>query len=178
MKINPNGRIPAIIDKGNNDFIVFESGAIMMYLADKVGSGLLPKTFNERSNVTQWLMFQMGGLGPMMGQANVFQHYFPEKIDAVIVRYLDESKRLLMVLDKHLEHNEYLAGSYSIADIANFCWAREYAWTGISLEDCPNLLRWIDSISQRPAVQLGLKVKPKDFSAEEKQNIGRGMLNA
>jgi glutathione S-transferase len=103
-------------------------------------------------------MFQMGGLGPMMGQANVFYRYMPEKIQPAIDRYQNESKRLLAVLDGHLKDNEYLAGDYSIADIANFCWARTYKWPGLNIDGLPHLQRWLDSIHQRPAVQRGLAV--------------------
>jgi glutathione S-transferase/GST-like protein len=116
--INPNGRIPAIVDRDNGDFAVFESGAIMLYLAEKTGR-LIPADEKGRSRVVQWLMFQMGGVGPMMGQANVFARYFPEKIPPVIDRYRRESRRLLEVLDGRLADNEFLAGDYSIADIAN-----------------------------------------------------------
>lgn len=157
LKINPNGRIPAIVDDG---FAVFESGAIMIYLAEKY-KGLLPFEAKARSQVIQWLMFQMGGLGPMMGQANVFYRYFPEKIQVVIDRYQGESARLFGVLDNQLEKTEYLAGDYSIADIANFCWVRIYEWSGVDIEPFPNLNRWLNQISQRPAVQSGLAVPIK-----------------
>ena len=118
LKICPNGRIPAIIDRDANDLAVFESGAILMYLAEKTGK-LLPTDAAGRSRVVQWLMFQMGGVGPMMGQANVFHRYAPEKLPWAIARYQRESRRLLTVLDTQLADNEYLAGDYSIADIAN-----------------------------------------------------------
>ena len=111
LKINPNGRIPAIVDRDNDNFAVFESGALMIYLAEKVGA-LLPADAKGRSRVIQWLMFQMGGLGPMMGQANVFFRYFPEKIPAAIERYQREGRRLLEVLDGQLRDHEYLAGEY------------------------------------------------------------------
>ena len=117
LAINPNGRIPAIVDHELDDFAVFESGAILLYLAEKTGR-LMPKDVKGRSRVIQWLMFQMGGIGPMMGQANVFYRYFPEKIQSVIDRYQGESRRLFRVLDGHLKDHEYLAGDYSIADIA------------------------------------------------------------
>lgn len=160
--INPNGRIPAIIDKSNGDFAVFESGAIMIYLAELTGK-LMPTDTKGRSKVIQWLMFQMGGVGPMMGQANVFYRYFPEKIPAAIDRYQNESRRLLEVLNKQLEHNEYLAGDYSIADIANWCWARTYEWSGVSIENLNHLERWLKTIRAREAVDRGIKV-PVDTS--------------
>lgn len=141
LEINPNGRIPAIVDDG---FPIFESGAILIYLAEKTGQ-FLPTDVKGRSRVIQWLMFQMAGLGPMMGQANVFFRYFPEKIPAAIDRYQRESRRLLEVLDRQLGKAEYVAGpDYSIADIANWCWAHTYEWSGVSIEGLDNLQRWID----------------------------------
>lgn len=168
LAINPNGRIPAIVDTDNDDFAVFESGAIMIYLAEKCGSPLLPTDFKGRSRVIQWLMFQMGGLGPMMGQANVFYRYFPEKIQPAIDRYQGETRRLLGVLDSHLANNEYLASDYSIADIANFCWARTHNWSGVDIDHLPNLKRWIDAIAARPAVQKGLTVPHVQKNVEVK----------
>ncbi len=121
--LNPNGRIPVIVDRANDDFAVFESGAIMIYLAEQAGR-LLPTDTKGRSRVIQWLMFQMGGIGPMMGQANVFFRYFPQKIEAAINRYQHEGRRLFEVLDTRLGQSEWLADDYSIADIANWCWVR------------------------------------------------------
>ena len=158
--INPNARIPAIVDKDNDDFAVFESGAILLYLAEKTGR-LTPADEKGRSRVIQWLMFQMGGLGPMMGQANVFTRYFPEKIDSVIGRYQREVRRLLEVLDGQLADHEYLAGDYSIADIANFAWARRHEWPGVSIDGLDHLKRWLDALAARPAVQRGLLVPPR-----------------
>lgn len=160
LELNPNGRIPVIIDRDNNDFAVFESGAILMYLAEKTGQ-LMPSDLNDRSLVTQWIMFQMGGLGPMMGQANVFYRYADQKIDYAINRYQKESRRLLEVLNTRLEQDEYLAKNYSIADIANYAWARTYEWSGVSIEGLPHLQRWLASIDARPAVQRGLAVPVK-----------------
>jgi len=160
LAINPNGRIPAIVDTENDNFAVFESGAIMLYLAERAGR-LIPADEKGRSLVVQWLMFQMGGLGPMMGQANVFTRYFPEHLPAAIERYRRESRRLLEVLDTRLADNEYLAGDYSIADIANFAWARTYEWPGVSIEGLDHLRRWIDAIAGRPAVQRGLQAPPR-----------------
>lgn len=161
LKLNPNGRIPTIIDNDNDDFVVFESGAIMIYLAEKTGR-LMPSEQKGRSLVIQWLMFQMGNLGPMMGQANVFYRYAPEKIPYAIDRYQRESRRLLEVLDTCLKDNEYLAGDYSIADIANFCWARGAHWGGTDTTGLDSLQRWIDQIAERPAVQKGLNVPERD----------------
>jgi GST-like protein len=159
LALNPNGRIPAIVDHAADDFAVFESGAILIYLAEKTGQ-LMPTDVKGRSQVLQWLMFQMGGVGPMMGQANVFYRYFPEKIQAAIDRYQGESKRLLRVLDGHLAHHEYLAGDYSIADIANWAWARTHRWSGVDVSDLPHLQRWLEAIRQRPAAQRGLNAPP------------------
>lgn len=155
-KINPNAKIPAIVDT-ENDVTVFESTALMIYLAEKAGQ-LYPKEFLARTEVLQWLMFQTGNLGPMMGQANVFIHMFPEKIPSVIERYQTESNRLLGVLNERLAEHEYLAGEYSIADIANWSWARIYAMPALELEDKPHLRRWLDAIGKREAVAKAIKI--------------------
>lgn len=159
LAINPNGRIPALVDREADDFAVFESGACLIYLAEKTGR-LMPSDAKGRSRVLQWLMFQMGGIGPMMGQANVFFRYFPEKIPAVIDRYQGESKRLFRVLDGQLKDHEYLAGDYSIADIANWAWVRTHRWSGVDMDDLPHLKRWRDAIRARPAVQRGIEQPP------------------
>ena len=159
LALNPNGRIPAIVDRSADDFAVFESGAILIYLAEKTGR-LLPADAKGRSRVIQWLMFQMGGVGPMMGQANVFFRYFPQKIQPAIDRYQAESRRLLGVLDRQLAGHEWLAGEYSIADIANFAWARTHRWSGVDVSDMPHLKRWRDAMHARPAVQRGLEQPP------------------
>jgi glutathione S-transferase len=158
--INPNGRIPAIIDRDNGDFPIFETGAIMLYLAERTGK-LLPSDEKGRSRVIQWLMFQMGGVGPMMGQANVFTRYFPEQLPSVIDRYRREGRRLFEVLDAHLAGNEYLAGDYSIADIANWSWVHTYEWPGIDIGGLDNLKRWIDRIAARPPVKKGVATPPR-----------------
>ncbi|MDX5410454.1 MAG: glutathione S-transferase N-terminal domain-containing protein [Thauera sp.] len=165
LAINPNGRIPAIVDHDEDDFAVFESGAILIYLAEKTGR-LMPQDAKGRSRVLQWLMFQMGGIGPMMGQANVFYRYFPEKIQPAIDRYQGEVRRLFRVLDGHLAKNEYLAGDYSIADIANWAWVRTHNWSGVAIEDLPNLARWRDQIRARPAVQRGIEMPPSSFDRD------------
>ena len=157
LKLNPNGRIPTIVDRDNDDFAVFESGAILIYLAEKTGR-LMPADLKGRSRVIQWLMFQMGGIGPMMGQANVFFRYFPEKIQPAIDRYQNESRRLFEVLDRRLGESEWLAGEYSIADIANWCWVRTYRWSGVSIDGLANLRRWLDAMKQRPACRRGVEV--------------------
>ena len=171
LAINPNGRIPTIVDRGNGDFPVFESGAIMIYLAEKTGM-LMPADDKGRSLVIQWLMFQMAGIGPMMGQANVFYRYAPEKIPYAIERYQREVLRLLGILDKRLAANEHLAGDYSIADIASWCWVRGYEWSGVSIDGLNNLRRWLDAIGVRPAVQRGVQVPPRvDIRNREKETI-------
>jgi len=171
LAINPNGRIPTIVDREADDFAVFETGAILVYLAEKTGR-LIPTDPKGRSVVMQWLMFQMGGIGPMMGQANVFYRYFPEKIQPAIDRYQNETKRLFTVLDTRLADHEYLAGDYSIADIANWCWVRTHKWSGVDVDDLPNLQRWIDALAARPACDKGCKV-PMDL-AELAKGDGKG----
>lgn len=160
LAMNPNGRIPAIIDRDNDNLAIFESGAIMIYLAEKSGK-FLPTDSKGRANVIQWVMFQMGGVGPMMGQANVFYRYFPEKIQPAIDRYQNEVKRLFTVLDGHLSDKEYLAGDYSIADMANWCWVRTHEWSGVDIEDLPHLTRWKRAIDSRPLARQGVEVPNK-----------------
>ena len=157
LKINPNGRIPAIVDRDEGNFAVFESGALMIYLAEKAGR-LLPTDRRGRSRVIQWLMFQMGGIGPMMGQANVFFRYFPEKLQPAIDRYQNECRRLFEVLDGRLAGNEWLAGDYSIADIANWAWVRTHKWSGVSVDGLEHLGRWMGQMAERPACQRGIAV--------------------
>jgi glutathione S-transferase len=157
LAINPNGRIPAIIDTDEDRLSIFESGAILIHLAEKAGR-LIGHDLASRSRVLQWLMFQMAGIGPMMGQANVFHRYFPEKIQPAIDRYQGEVRRLLGVLDGQLAEREYLAGEYSIADIANWSWVRIHDWGGVGIEGLDHLRRWLDAIEARPAVQRGVRV--------------------
>ena len=159
LKISPNGRIPAIVDT-ENDLSIFESGAIMIYLADKAGK-LIPQDTAKRYKVMEWLMFQMGGIGPMMGQANVFYRYFPEKLQPAIDRYQNEGRRLFEVLDKQLNDNDWLAGDYSIADIANWCWVRTHKWSGVSTDGLENLERWKNAMYEQPGMQAGIKVPVK-----------------
>jgi len=159
LKISPNGRIPAIVDT-ENDLSIFESGAIMIYLADKAGK-LIPQDTAGRYKVMEWLMFQMGGIGPMMGQANVFYRYFPEKLQPAIDRYQNEGRRLFEVLDKQLNDNDWLAGDYSIADIANWCWVRTHKWSGVSTDGLENLERWKNAMYEQPGMQAGIKVPVK-----------------
>ena len=177
LAINPNGRIPAIVDRAAADFAVFESGAILIYLAEKTGR-LLPRDVRARSRGLQWLMFQMGGIGPMMGQANVFFRYFPQKIQPAIDRYQGECRRLFEVLDAQLRDSEFLAGDYSIADIANWAWVRTHRWSGVGIEDLPHLRRWLEQIRARPAVQRGINPPPsaldRDASDDEARKFVEG----
>jgi GST-like protein len=161
LTISPNNKIPAIVDSEGPDgqpISLFESGAILVYLASKAGK-FLGETDREKYNVLQWLMFQMGGLGPMLGQAHHFRIYAPEKITYAIDRYSNEAKRLYGVLDKQLAKHPYLAGdTYTIADIAAFPWTRSWKNQGIDWADYPHAKRWFDEISERPAVQRGVTV--------------------
>ncbi len=177
LALNPNGRIPVIVDRDAGDFAVFESGAILVYLAEKAGT-LLPSDAKGRSLVMQWLMFQMGGVGPMMGQANVFHRYAPEKIEYAIGRYQRESRRLFEVLDQRLATSEYLADEYSIADIANWSWVHTYEWSGLDVSGLDNLGRWMKTIGERPAVAAGraIPVKPEATTAKDVKKAGSSML--
>ena len=181
LAISANGRIPAIVDRSNEDLSIFESGAIMIYLAEKTGM-LMPSEGKGRSDVIQWLMFQMGGIGPMMGQANIFFRYFPEKIKPAIDRYQNEGRRLFEVLDKRLAESEWLADEYSIADIANWCWTRTHKWSGISVEGLEHLARWNDAMYKKPGMLEGIKVPIKvdkilGDEAKTKEFIERAQKN-
>ncbi len=177
LAINPNGRIPAIVDRDAGDFAVFESGAILLYLAEKTGK-FLPADAKGRSRVVQWLMFQMGGVGPMQGQANVFFRYAPEKIPFAISRYQNETRRLYEVLDRRLGEAEFLAGDYSIADMATWPWVSIHEWAGVAIDGLDRLQRWIKTVGERPAVQRGRAVPAPERppSAEEIQKAGAKML--
>jgi len=160
LEINPNGKIPAIIDHDNNDFKVFESGAILIYLAEKTGK-FLSQDPKKRSEAIQWLMFQMSGLGPMQGQANFFFKFAPEKIQYAIDRYQSETKRLYEVVERQLKGRDYLADEISIADFAAFPWAKVHEFAGISLDGYPNVQRWLKCMESRAAVQKGLNIPPR-----------------
>lgn len=177
LKINPNGRIPAIVDKANDNFAVFESGAILMYLAEKTGE-LLPQDPKQRSVAIQWLMFQMSGVGPMQGQANVFLHYAPEKMPYAIERYQKEVRRLYEVLNHQLSTIDYLAGEYSIADIATFPWVKRHEWCEVNIDDLSHLKRWLSTIEERPAVQKGMNIpcETQYESIEKSETSGRNLL--
>ena len=167
MKLNPNGRIPTIVDRSNEDFTVFESGAILWYLAKKYDK-FLPKDPKAKSETLQWLMFQMGGVGPMMGQAMYFQRIAAKQGEVhpySIKRYVDESRRLMEVLNTRLEGRTYLVNEeFTIADIATYPWARAYYWAKVSVEGLPHLQAWLDRIDAREATQRALEI-PKPFPA-------------
>ena len=159
LKIAPNNRIPAITDS-DTGISLMESGAILIYLADKTGK-LLPKSGNERYQVIEWLMWQMGGPGPMLGQVHHFVKYNPGKAPYAEERYLKEGKRLYKVLNTQLEGRDFICGDYSIADIATWPWISRFEWQTIDLNEFPNVKRWYTTVAGRPAVQRGYKV-PKD----------------
>ena len=179
LKLNPNGRIPTIVDRENENFVVFESGAILIYLAEKTRQ-LLPEHPEKRSVVLQWLMFQMGGIGPMQGQAHVFYRYAPEKIEYAINRYQKETFRLYQVMDDQLKEKEYLADDFSIADIATWPWVRRHRWAGVEIEKLFNLRRWMENLENLPSFQKGIEVPYKldrsSISAENATKMGEKIL--
>jgi GST-like protein len=161
LAINPNGKIPTIVDQdgpGGAPFAVFESGAILIYLAERTGK-LVAAEPRQRSETMQWLMFQVGGLGPMLGQAQHFRRFAPQPVAYAIARYSEEAARLYGVLDRRLGQSEFLAeGGYSIADIAAYPWIARHEWQGVALERFANVRRWFDTVGARPAVQRGMQV--------------------
>jgi len=162
LKINPNNRIPAIVDTEGPDgkpISVFESGAILIYLAEKFESPLLPAEPRARITVIQWLMWQMGGVGPMFGQTHHFNRFAPEDVPYAKKRYMDETRRLYGVMDRRLGESAHLGGAaYSIADIATFPWTVRYEWQGVDLKEFPNVKRWFEAVAGRPAVKVGLEI--------------------
>jgi GST-like protein len=168
LRIAPNNRIPAIVDRapadGGAPIPLFESGAILLYLADKSGQ-FLPKDLRGRNDALQWLFWQMGGLGPMAGQNHHFSQYAPEKLPYAITRYVKETSRLYAVLDKRLEDREFLAGNYSIADMASYPWVVPYERQGQKLEDYPHLKRWFEAIKARPATMRAYE-RAKEFNSK------------
>ena len=167
LKLNPNGRIPTIIDRSNNNFVVFESGAILWYLAEKYNR-FLPKNSDDKSLTLQWLMFQMANIGPIMGQAMYFQRIaakLGEQHPFAIKRYVKESRRLMEILNTHLKGRQYLvANEYTVADIATYPWARAYYWAKLSVDGLPHLNAWFDRIDAREATQRALEI-PEPFWA-------------
>ena len=173
LALNPNGRIPVIVDRQYH-LTVFESGAILVYLAEKAGR-LMPTDLEGRFAVMQWLMFQMGGIGPMQGQAVVFERYFPEDVPAARERYKHETRRLYEVLNGRLATHEYLAGEYSIADIANWAWVKSHRWARVPVDGLAHLQRWIDAIAARPASQRGVEIPPPAGDADKQKAMGASM---
>lgn len=177
LKISPNNKIPAITDPngpGGKPISLFESGAILVYLAGKTGK-LMPSTDRAKFDVLQWLMFQMGGVGPMLGQAHHFRLYAPEKLPYAIERYTNEAKRIYGVIDKQLASNRFIAGrTYSIADIAIFPWLRSWENQGVTLTEYPHLKAWFDGIAARPAVKRGVAVladRRKPLTGDKEREI-------
>ncbi|MFP6806637.1 MAG: glutathione S-transferase N-terminal domain-containing protein [Pseudomonadales bacterium] len=164
LKLSPNGRIPAIHDT-DKDIRMFESGAILLYLAEKSGR-LMPTDLEGRYDVMQWLMFQMAGIGPMQGQAVSFIRYFPEEVPQAISRYVNETRRLYEVLDNQLSSHEFVAGDYSIADIANYSWIRSHKWARVSVDGLPHLERWMDVMLAKPGIVRGCNVPPSPGKAD------------
>ena len=172
LKISPNNKMPAMVDRDGPDgkpYAVFESGAMLLYLAEKTGR-FMPTGMADRYTVIQWLMFQMGGIGPMLGQAHHFRLYAPEKIEYAFNRYTNEASRLYRVVDTRLAEVEYLAGDYSIADMATYPWLRYHENQGQKLEDYPHLKRWYDALSERPAVQRGLAVLQEESRSPQQMD--------
>ena len=177
LKISPNNKMPAMVDPEGPDgkpYSLFESGAILMYLAEKTGQ-FMPEASAARYLVIQWLMFQMGTVGPMLGQAHHFRSYAPEPMPYAVDRYTNEGRRIYNVIDKRLSEVEYLAGDYSIADMATFPWVRLHERQGVDLDELPNFARWVEAIKARPAVERGLEVlaeerrKPEGMDEKAKE---------
>ena len=174
LQLNPNGRIPVLKKMGEDSIAIFDSNAILVYLAEKFGK-LLPYNEPERTIVFQWLMFQASGIGPMQGQAVVFERYFPESIPAARKRYHNETRRLYEVLDLRLSHSDWLAKDFSIADIANWSWIRSHKWARISTDGLENLERWMEKMRMRPACERGLNVPPSPGKADKVKSFGSAM---
>jgi GST-like protein len=169
LKISPNNRIPAMVDHegpGGQPIAIFESGAMLMYIAEKAGWKFMPQDLRRRYEVVEWLMFQMASVGPMLGQAHHFRRYAPEKLEYAIERYTNEAKRIYGVIDRRLAEVPYLATEYSIADMATYPWLRPHNWQGQKLEDFPNLKRWYDTMEARPAVQRGCAVMKEQLEKQ------------
>jgi len=173
LQLNPNGRIPVIKDR-ENKLVVFESGAILIYLAEKFNK-FIPADREKRIEVIQWLMFQMSGIGPMQGQANVFYRYLDKKIPLAISRYQNECRRLYEVLNAQLQNKKWLCEEYSIADIANWTWVRIYFWSGVNIEGLENLARWMKQMEERPACKKGIEI-PKRESSKKLVNSAKNIL--
>ena len=171
LAMNPNGRIPVIVDHDEDNLTIFETGAIMVYLAEKSGK-FMPTSLKGRFAAMQWLMFQMSGIGPMQGQAVAFERYFPEDVPAARKRYHNETRRLYEVLDGHLAGHEWLADEYSIADMANWSWIRSHKWARVPTKGLYHLERWIEAMAARPGCQRGVNVPPATRTADETKRSG------
>ena len=174
LLLNPNGRIPVIVDNEANELTIFDSNAILFYLAEKTGA-LLPDAGPDRHKVIQWLMFQASGIGPMQGQAVAFERYFPEDIPAARARYHNETRRLYEVMNTHLKDQKWLAGDFSIADIANWSWIRSHRWARVPTEGLSQLERWMEQLRQRPACERGLDIPPSPGKAGAVKAFGSAM---
>ena len=171
LAMNPNGRIPVIVDRDADDLTIFETGAIMLYLAEKSGK-FMPKSRKGYYAAMQWLMFQMSGIGPMQGQAVAFERYFPEDVPAARKRYHNETRRLYEVLNRHLADHEWLADEYSIADMANWSWVRSHRWARVPTEGLEHLERWMAAMAARPGCQRGGNVPSPTRTADETKRSG------
>ena len=174
LALNLNGRIPVIIDRNADDLVVFDSNAILFYLAEKTGK-LLPKDGAARHEVMQWLMFQASGIGPMQGQAVAFERYFPEDVPAARKRYHNETRRLYSVLNKRLADRDWLAQEFSIADIANWSWIRNHRWARVPTEGLSHLENWMERLRARPACERGLNIPPTPGRADAVKSLGSAM---
>lgn len=174
IAMNPNGRIPVIVDRTADNLTVFDSNAILFYLAETTGR-LLPAAGPARHAVMQWLMFQASGIGPMQGQAVAFERYFPEDVPAARKRYHNETRRLYAVLDAHLANREWLAGKFSIADISNWSWIRSHRWARVPTDGLPHLERWMGQLRARPACERGLNIPPSPGRADAVKSLGSAM---
>ena len=174
LQLNPNGRIPVLKKMGEDSIAIFDSNAILIYLAERFGK-LLPNNEPERTVVFQWLMFQASGIGPMQGQAVVFERYFPDDIPAARKRYHNETRRLYEVLDARLSHSDWLAKDFSIADIANWSWIRSHKWARISTDGLENLERWMEKMRMRPGCERGLNIPPSPGKADKVKSFGSAM---
>lgn len=171
LAMNPNGRIPVIVDRDADDLTIFETGAIMLYLAEKSGK-FMPKSRKGYYAAMQWLMFQMSGIGPMQGQAVAFERYFPEDVPAARKRYHNETRRLYKVLNFHLADHEWLADEYSVADMANWSWIRSHRWARVPTEGLEHLERWMAAMAARPGCQRGVNVPSPTRTADETKRSG------
>lgn len=171
LAMNPNARIPVIVDHDADDLTIFETGAIMLYLSEKSGK-FMPTSLKGRYAAMQWLMFQMSGIGPMQGQAVAFERYFPEDVPAARKRYHNETRRLYEVLDRHLADHEWLAEEYSIADMANWSWIRSHKWARVPTDGLDHLERWMAAMAARPGCQRGVNVPPPTRTADQTKASG------